>query len=181
MGRRRRRTAERHERVIEHRQWFTEQVGDSFNPADNSNEQLFTLDSMTLKSDDCTILRTRGKVHVYVDHLSDASQPIQMVLGACVLPAKYAGETSNLPNPLKQNESDDWFLWVPASIVHVQAVTSGSGVVAIYEFDIDSKAMRKMQAVDVVKPIVGVASDPTAFGSDDRIFIGGVFRILVGY
>lgn len=176
MGRRRRsyRREENYERKIEHREWFTELVGTNYDPANNQDVQLLALPNMTLKSDDCTVLRTRGYVNVDGQALGQANL-LRLVLGMTTLPAKYADEISNLPNPLTQDDSDDWFVWQPAVI---EASTSNT---QIYRFEVDSKAMRKMESDTVVKPIIGIQSPLAAFGSDDRISIVGVMRVLVGY
>jgi len=180
VGRRtnRRRSNERYERKINHRQWFTNLVGQSFNPLDSTDAQLVSLPSMTLKSDDCTVLRTRGQIDVAVQHPSDSTL-VRCVLGMIVMPAKYANEVSNLPNPLEQNDSDDWFVWQSAEWMDV--VVIGGTTSLLYSLKVDSKAMRKMEADEVVKPVIGIQAPLAAFGSDDRVYFVGVNRVLVGY
>lgn len=175
MGRRSRGNTGRsqhYEKKIEHREWYTEMFGTAFDPASNRDVQLLAFPAMTLKSDDCTILRTRGEIGVLGLALT-AADILRLVLGMIVLPAKYAAETSTLPNPLIQTDSDDWFVWQPATPVRVGNLE--------YRFEIDSKAMRKMESDSVVVPIMGIQSPLGAFDSNDRINFVGTVRILVGY
>lgn len=131
---------------------------------------------MTLKDDDCTVLRTRGQISCIFAGASDERQQLRLVLGFQVLPAKFASATAdNLPNPLVQDDTDDWFVWQPARIVD-----SGASFIE-YSFDVDSKAMRKMEAASVVVPVLGIQSPVRAFGAGDSIVAVGALRVLVGY
>lgn len=177
MGRRNRgRYERRYERKIEHREWFLSSPASGFDPAQNTNVQLLALPNQALKSDDCTILRTRGHLACQGTGLGNPPLMLRLALGMIVLPAKYASETSTLPNPLTATDSDDWFVWMAGALI-----LEAASATPLYEFQIDSKAMRKMESDSVVKPIVGIQSPITAFGSDDRLSFVGTIRFLVGY
>lgn len=167
----RRRRTSGYERKIDHREWFTSQISQQIDPSDNNELQGHVFaPAMSLRSDDCTILRTRGCIDVFGAGLP-ANSPIRLVFGMLVLPAKFAAVTSALPSPLIGTDSDDWFVWL-----HARHVTTGS-----WDFMIDSKAMRKVQADEVAVQVLAFQSPVTAFASGSRLNVSGVVRVLVGY
>jgi len=181
---RRMRRNRRYERKIEHRQWFTNsghfEGNITFkNGADTDNVVKVMVDP--LKGDDQTILRTRGYV---VPSVNGANADIQMVLGAIVLPNKTAenASASDLPNPLVDSDSTDWFVWMPFLVTaelggtnNVEEVTMASAL----NLEIDSKAKRIMEASDSVVWILG--GNPEAAVSAKSLVVNYCIRTLVGY
>lgn len=188
MGRRRmRRRSTRHERKIEHRQWFTNA---GFTGADNvtlkagnDTDNLLKVFVDPLKGDDQTILRTRG--YVAVD-FGNPGVPVNAVLGMTVLPDKTAenASESDLPNPMVDADSNDWFVWQPFLFPKVNTTDSSGNddvlaELAPHNLVIDSKAKRILQANESVVAILGLGPE-AAINSKSLHFAYSV-RTLVGY
>jgi len=187
MGRRRRTTPKRrYERKIEHRQWFT--ITEFFNGsltlaagADSSNVYKIAVDQ--LKGDDQTILRTRGLIAVQTAAFtSDAVA----VLGGIVLPNKTAANagSSELPHPLVDADTTDWFVWhpfmIPATLDDTGSESGSEGaLLAPNEMPIDSKAKRIMEASESVVWLLGIA--PKTAQTSKALNVAMVTRTLVGY
>jgi len=182
--RRRRNYSRSTSKKIEHRQWFTnsghsESTVTWKQGADTNNVLKIAVDP--LKGDDQTILRTRGYV---VPSVNGADADIQCVLGGIVLPNKTANNasTSELPNPLVDADSTDWFVWMPFLVTaelggtnNVEEVT----IAASYPLEVDSKSKRIMEASDSVCWILG-ANPETAITSKNFV-VNYCLRTLVGY
>jgi len=181
---RRRMQRSRRERTIEHRQWFansghmestiTWKAG-----ADTDNVVKIGVDP--LKGDDQTILRTRGYI---VPSVNGADADINCVLGGIVLPNKTAANASasDLPNPLVDGDTTDWFVWMPFLVTaelggtnNVEEVT----IAASYPLEVDSKAKRIMEASESVVWILG--GNPESAISSKSLVVNYNLRTLVGY
>lgn len=189
MGRRRRsasRRSTRYERKIEHRQWFTssgfaEQTVTLKAGADTDNVVKIAVDQ--LKGDDQTILRTRGIVAVATSALG--SDTIA-VLGGIVLPNKTASNasTDELPSPLVDADTTDWFVWhpfmIPSSIADSGDETPADAVITEpNQMHVDSKAKRIMEASESVVWLLGL--NPKAAVSGKQFNVAYNLRTLVGY
>jgi len=187
MGRRRRRSysPRRHERKIEHRQWFTnsgvnQETISLANGLGTNNLVKVSVDA--LKGDDQTILRTRG--YVIVDTTTFASSAVA-VLGGIVLPNKTAQQASNteLPNPLVDADTTDWFVWqpfqIPATVADTGSESAPEASAFSVNMQIDSKAKRIMEASESVVWIVGFNASSAESNKD--IAMSYCLRTLVGY
>jgi len=180
----RRRT--RHERKITHRQWFSDSAFHQEtitlkNGADTDNVILFN--QATLKGDDQTILRTRGTVSIQASTLG---VDVIAVLGATVLPNKVVNNASpsELPNPLVDADSTDWFVWHPFMIPGTLAdsgdeTPSDAASTLSLIMPIDSKAKRIMEASDSVAWIIGMNANGVVSGK--TFTFSTCLRTLVGY
>ena len=179
----------RYERKIQHRQWFTNAgFGGTATvtlKAGNDTDNLIKIFVDPLKGDDQTVLRTRGFVN-----FSDlqAGEPMNGVFGMTVLPNKTAenGTASDLPNPLVDADTTDWFVWQPISVPNVDTSSSSTEqdiVVAELSppmlLEIDSKAKRIIEAAESVVGILGLG--PKAAISSKEIEFQYLIRTLVGY
>jgi len=180
------RTRSREGRKIEHRQWFTESGVASHTVtlkagADTDNVVKISVDP--LKGDDQTILRTRGFVNIQTSALG--SDTIA-VLGGLVLPNKTAqnASTSDLPSPLVDADTTDWFVWhpfmIPASVADTGDETpSDAATLTANYLHVDSKAKRIMEASESVVWILGL--NPQAAVSGKQFEFAYCLRTLVGY
>lgn len=134
-----------------------------------------------LKGDDQTILRTRGYI---VPSVNGADADINCVLGGIVLPNKTAANASasDLPNPLVDGDTTDWFVWMPFLVTaelggtnNVEEVT----IAASYPLEVDSKAKRIMEASESVVWILG--GNPESAISSKSLVVNYNLRTLVGY
>jgi hypothetical protein len=190
MARRRRSySRRRYERKIEHRQWFTSSEADKLATvtvkagADTDNVIKLAVDP--LKGDDQTILRTRGFFHFTQTAIA---KPGVAVLGGIVLPNKMAADASaaELPNPLLDSDTTDWFVWqptiIPADVAASGTVTEQDAVeAAVIEWssEVDSKAKRIMEAAESVVWILGMNAAQAE--SNKAVSYSYVLRTLVGY
>lgn len=173
------------ERRIEHRQWFTTSgFSDSTHTfkggADTDNVVKIAVDP--LKGDDQTILRTRG---IITPFFSAFEQQTNAALGGIVLPNKTAqnSSVSELPNPLLDEDTTDWFVWhpitVPYDISNTGTDEDDDEVMAGDQVMVDSKAKRIMEASESVVWVLGLA--PQAAVTSKRIAFQYLLRTLVGY
>jgi hypothetical protein len=150
---------------------------------DTDNVVKITTDQ--LKGDDQTILRTRGTITIANTALGTDAVG---ALGAIVLPNKTAAQagSSEIPNPLVDADTTDWFVWQPliveASLTDTGAETGEEASAAaanVMNFHIDSKAKRIMEAAESVVWCLGL--NPVSAVSSKQFRFGYVFRTLVGY
>jgi len=190
MARYRRRSSRRSrgsERRIEHRQWFTvsgreKQSWTTKAGADTDN--VIKLLVAPFKGDDQTILRTRGFFEATFNDFGDS---FVGALGGIVLPNKTAqnASTDELPNPLVDADTTDWFVWQPFYVVEDLGKTTGGDTGEVIEASqdlsvmIDSKAKRIMEASESAVFIIGL-NTPDAVSSKDLEF-SYCLRTLVGY
>jgi len=173
-------------RKLEHRQWFTSSGFASETVslkagADTSNVVKITTDQ--LKGDDQTILRTRGLVAVATSALGADTIA---VLGGIVLPNKTAANASadELPSPLVDADTTDWFVWhpfvIPSSIADSGDETPSDAVLTEPNYmHVDSKAKRILEASESVVWLLGL--NPQAVVSSKTFRIAYNLRTLVGY
>lgn len=183
---RRSRRYERRERKIQHRQWFTTtQITNStvtLKQGDDT-DNLIKIAVDQFKGDDQTILRTRGIFSVINSALG---ADCIGVLGGVVLPNKTAANasTDDLPNPLVDSDTTDWFVWYP---FFLEGNTSDSGsetpedalLREAQHMNIDSKAKRIMEASESVVWVLGLNAENAV--SSKSIKTSLCLRTLVGY
>lgn len=183
---RRRRYSGTRTKKLEHRQWFSNSWFSNVtttlkNGADTDNVVLIGYDP--LKGDDQTILRTRGLVNIVASTLG---ADVLAVLGGIVLPNKVVNNASpsELPNPLVDTDSTNWFVWHPFMIPGTLAdsgteTPSDAATVQTFEMPVDSKAKRIMEASESVAWILGMNSNGAV--SSKTFTMSSIIRTLVGY
>jgi len=178
----------RGERKIEHRQWYTDSgfhTGNVTLKAGADTDNVVKLAVQALKGDDQTILRTRG---IFVPYFQNLGTEVIAVLGGIVLPNKIAANAtaSDLPNPLVDADTTDWFVWMPVYVPTDLGVSGGGTddqTDASYsggqDFTVDSKAKRIMEASESVVWLMGF--NAAAAVSAKPISVAYTTRALVGY
>lgn len=185
MARRMRRSSRRmHERKITHRQWYTTSgiTNITLNLAQGTgNQNVSKLFVDPLKGDDQTILRTRGFV---VPQMAQISTDLVCVLGGIVLPNRVANDASisELPNPLVDADTTDWFVWQP--FLKPYSSTGGTEDQRVEQasaipLEVDSKAKRIMEASESVVWIIGYNAATNV--TSDAFRVAYCLRTLVGY
>lgn len=182
----RRRYDQRTSRKIEHRQWFTTteiQTSTVTFKQGSDTDNVVKLAVDNLKGDDQTILRTRGQIAISTSTLGADTM---FVLGGIVLPNKTAANagTTDLPSPLVDSDTTDWFVWHPF-MVEGNVADSGSETPedAVLRqtmmLDVDSKAKRIMEASESVVWILGGSPENAISSKTFKSMLN--IRTLVGY
>jgi len=181
-----RRRSGSYERKINHRQWYTSSSFETHTVtlktgADTDNIVPIVRDQ--LKGDDCTILRTRGIVSIQASTLG---ADCIAVLGGIVLPNKIAlnASASELPNPLVDSDSTDWFVWHPFMLPGTLSdsgteTPADSAAVTSLEMPVDSKAKRIMEASDSVMWLLGINANGAVASKSFTFSV--CLRTLVGF
>ena len=101
-----------------------------------------------------TVRRTRGQFSVVSDQAVAVEQQIGAV-GFMVVNDVAAGiGVGSLPDPVSDENDDGWFVWQGFQ----QQSSGGGGVVSIWQWELDSKAMRRVEEGFQVAVIVANAS-----------------------
>ena len=109
-----------------------------------------------------TIVRTRGEVSIKPDAFN-ADIDINGAFGMCVVSqdALTAGIAS-IPKPFSDAEWGGWFVW-QSFAKHLEQVTNAGLLLGSWDYQVDSKAMRKITTNDVIvsvaESISGAAFD----------------------
>ena len=116
----------------------------------------FSLDNPGINE---TVMRTRGLLHISSDQAAAEESQIG-AFGMCVVTdqALTIGVTA-LPGPVSDADDDIWFVWQPI-------VASGAAVLSGrlgWQYEIDSKAMRRIQEGKNVALMIENASASNAF------------------
>ncbi len=96
-----------------------------------------------------TIVRSRGLLRVQPQTLT-AGIEVNGAVGACVVTDQaFAAGAASIPGPWTNADWDGWFIWQEYSMRWDQATDVGRQIASI-QYEIDSKAMRKVQANETV-------------------------------
>ena len=116
-------------------------------------------------SEDVTILRTRGEVTVQSAEVLGEGENVQIAvgLGLCTTEAALAGA---VPLPFDNPEWDGWFVYMVKGLLH-RGFGSTVGGPLEASFEIDSKAMRKVPAGQVVFLATQLFRSVSAVGGED--------------
>ncbi len=101
-----------------------------------------------------TLMRTRGAVTVSLNQGNVINEAFSVAVGIAVIGARaFAAGTASVPLPLTDSGNDKWLWWGHATI-NSGIVGSGTVDSSLYcpcvRLDVDSKAMRKIQADEVI-------------------------------
>ena len=114
-----------------------------------------------LTLDGITLARIRGRFSFVITAASAAGDGFcgAFGIGLCKAPAFAVGVTA-VPTPITEQASDDWLFWMP---LQVFAGDKTAGDVnwesAHQEFEVDTKAMRKLTIEDIVYAVVEVETE----------------------
>lgn len=123
--------------------------------------------------DKLTIARVRGHATVANVQANAAGDRAVLALGICVLPNQgpAIGVTS-CPTPYSDMGWDGWLYHRLISSQAMQAAALGSGRTSQFEFEIDSKAMRKFEAYEsAICLIAEQANTATAGTYVNRVWV----------
>ena len=115
--------------------------------------------------DGLTVVRLRGSVQAYIDSFNAAGSGFHCAMGVCVANGDaFATGVAALPDPLADAS---WDGWMYHRFFDVHAITSTisdgvNGYTIQQEFEVDSKAMRKLPASDVLCAVIDVVEIGTA-------------------
>ncbi len=97
-----------------------------------------------------TVVRTRGRVGVRPGAQAGADQAFVGAFGICVVSADaFAAGVASVPGPFSDADWSGWYVW--ESFNYTADFKSGVGYDLLsQEYDVDSKAMRKITANDTI-------------------------------
>ena len=114
--------------------------------------------------DDLTIVRIRGRLLVNLETAAGAGEGFEWALGMCVVTENAAGiGVTALPDPLTDIGWDGWMLYESGLIFARDATPLDEGGPAGSQLiELDSKAMRKLHASDVLVALFATTETGTA-------------------
>ena len=117
------------------------------------------LDQSFAFAEPATVIRIRGQLWIRSDTLSASEEPFGAIGMAVVTDQALAIGVTAVPTPITDQSSDNWFLWQPfaQSIAFLDA--TGMNFNRFAQFELESKAMRK---VDDGKAVVVVLENASA-------------------
>ena len=108
--------------------------------------------AQTLLFDNLTVVRVRGEVTAYITVAGGAAnEGFRCAFGMCVVSENAAGiGVTAVPGPLTDIAWDGWFVYELFDIVITSSALIPSAPEQEVRIKIDSKAMRKLHATDVI-------------------------------
>ena len=139
---------------------------------------IFLGQALTPTVDGLTLVRLRGRLSAVMTGTSSIAGGVTGAfgIGVATLAAVTAGITS-VPTPITEQAWDGWLYWMPFQL-HTVTATIGDAVnaaVVRMDWEIDSKAMRKLKEEDaiyaVIETSVELGSSNTQVFFDSRILL----------
>jgi len=129
----------------------------------STSNNIFPSGSIALLND-LTIVRLRGWLNLWITTANASADGFQWAFGICNITENAAGVgVTAIPDPLVDVAWDGWFVydtgWLEA-VNNTPIVDVSIGV--MHRLMIDSKAMRKVHATDVLTAALGVSEVGTA-------------------
>ena len=126
--------------------------------AGDSAISLFSVSAESLL-DDLTIVRTRGRLTMFLSGVGTANDGQRWAFGMCVVTQNAAGiGATAVPDPIADIGWDGWFVYETGTLVSGDTTPlTDPGQIAQAVIEIDSKAMRKLHLTDTVVGILGNA------------------------
>jgi len=131
------------------------------------------LDQSFAFGEKATIVRTRGRLWVKSDQIASTEEPFGAIGLAVVTDQAFAIGVTAVPTPITDASSDNWFLWEPWQASMVAATQVGFSGDSWTGYELDSKAMRKVDDGDTV--VVVLENTSGAHGCEFIV----TFRMLV--
>ena len=143
-----------------------------------SASQTFFIGSVAaLTTDGNTLLRLRGRLSAFITAATAIGDGFQGAFGIGIATdAAIAVGSSAVNTPLTEQNWDGWLYWTPLSI-HALSVTGAAndfGAAAALDVEVDSKAMRKLDAEDAIYAMIEVVEEGTATADvffDSRVLL----------
>ena len=149
-------------------QWIGSADDTAFDNLAGSTKQL---DQSFAFAEPATIVRTRGMLWIKSDQLAASEEPFGALGMMVASDEAVAAGAASLPGPFTEDFSDSWFVWLTWA-AHQISVSSSPQAVQWGQFEIDSKAQRKVHDGDTVGVMIETGS---AFGCEFLMH----FRMLV--
>ena len=110
-----------------------------------------------------TLIRTRGNFHGSLESVTAAADGMQGAFGICVVQAAaFAIGITAIPTPITELDSDAWVYHKFFGVQAHSAVEAEFNTSTVVRFDVDSKAMRKLDSETVLVAVVEVVMLGTA-------------------
>jgi len=115
--------------------------------------------------DGLTLIRTRGRFAAFIGNATSVGDGYQgaFAIGITQAAATAVGITA-VPTPITEQDWDGWIFW-QAFGVHSQVdktVSLAPGAAGAIDFEVDSKAMRKLDLLDSIYAVVEITEIGTA-------------------
>ncbi len=106
--------------------------------------------------DDLTLVRTRGSLLVQLSTASAIDESFQWSFGMCIVNENAAGVgITAVPDPLADIAWDGWFVHEQGTLASLDATPLAAPQLGTAQrISIDSKAMRKLHATDVILGVI---------------------------
>ena len=123
--------------------------------------------------DGLTLLRTRGEFEIFMTAATAIPDGFRGAFGiGIVTTAAFTAGVASIPTPIAEQDWDGWLFW-RAFGVHagLQPNSDGSGYL---RFEVDSKAMRKLDLLETIVAVVEVVEVGTATATshfDSRVLL----------
>ena len=127
----------------------------------NASQSLFLGTGTQILADELTLVRLRGRFAFNMESAAAIGERMTGAfgIGITTTPAFATGGITAVPTPITEIEWDGWLYW---QAVMVQSVVSplieGGGGNRV-EFEVDSKAMRKLKLDDVIFAVLEVVEN----------------------
>jgi len=96
-----------------------------------------------------TVVRVRGQVSIKLNSYA-ADLDIAGAFGMCVVSDEaFVAGAASIPRPFDDADWDGWFVW-RSFAAHYELLDATGAFLASYEFEVDSKAMRKVTSNETI-------------------------------
>ena len=129
-------------------------------------------------TDGLTLARLRGRLRMYLKSVTSIGDGMIGAFGIGVVEGQaFAVGVSATPTPVAEQEWDGWIYWTPIQVLAPTATEEfGNAGMSMVDFDVDTKAMRKLQEADTIYAVaefveVGAVSMDMVFDSRVLLFL----------
>jgi len=125
--------------------------------------------------DGLTLARLRGRFSWFLTLATSAGDGFQGAFGIGVATAAaVTAGTGSVPTPITEQAWDGWLYWTPLSIHGAVVSSTALGEETKQDFEVDSKAMRKLKEEDAIYAMLEIIEVGTATATaffDSRILL----------
>ena len=133
----------------------------------SSSGSLLIATGFQIVADGITLVRTRGELLVQLETVGAAGDGWRVAAGLCIVSENAFGVgITAVPTPIADDSWDGWLWYWTGTLSAVSANESevSSSLAAQARIVIDSKAMRKVKASDVIIAVVEIVESGTITG-----------------
>jgi len=126
-------------------------------------------------TDGLTVVRLRGRFSIYLTLATAVGDGFQGAfgIGLATAAAVAVGATA-VPTPITEQQWDGWLYWTPISVHGAVVSSTALGNETKMDFEVDTKAMRKLTTEDALYSMIQVTEIGTATAEvffDSRVLI----------